>query len=416
MVKESFYQKVLILNTNFSPLEGSGITIRNLLKRFKPVQIGNACVNPYEDRLICSSYYSFNRSSKLLTKNGNTILLDQKEFRFPKMKSALIGIKNLLEGLGVFNKIIFSREFEDWLNINQFDVVYAVSYSARDIPFLLSFIRKTKLPFIVHIYDDWIRHNRYGFFYKLFAPVIERRFKTLLKISSGRICISDKMAREYNQRYGFDFEVFHNPCSVKLLQLDGNKHQNQILNISVFGTVGDNNINEIAMLNRVIEEYYRNKIVINLYGSVRRQSILDVINGLKSVKSHGHISHEYALNIMKMSDILFMPLSFRKQYGQYYKLSMPTKITEYLASSVPILLFAPDSFAVTEYLASHNAAFVVTQYSEDHLKRGIESSLFNSEECAMIVKNAKNLVVENHSTEIVSTKFAKYLSKIASTK
>lgn len=416
MVQESFCQRVLILNTTFSPLEGAGITIRNLLKRFNPAQIGNASVNTYEDRLICSNYFSFNTSSILVSNKDNPLLLDQKEFKFPRIKNALIGIKNLLEGLGVLNKIILSREFENWLNINKFTVVYAVSYSARDIPFLISFIKKTKLPFVIHIYDDWIRHNRYGFFFKPFAPLIERRFKALLKISSGRICISDKMAREYNQRYGFNFEVFHNPCSVKFLHLDGKKHQNQILNISVFGTVGDNNIDEIAMLNRVIEEYYKNKIVINLYGSVRRQSILDVINGLKSVKSHGHISHEYALNMMKMSDMLFMPLSFRKQYGLYYQLSMPTKITEYLASSVPILLFAPDSFAVTEYLASNNAAFVVTQYSEDDLKIGIERALFNSKACALILKNAKNLVLENHSSEIVSTKFAEYLSIIASTK
>jgi hypothetical protein len=414
------YPKLLILNTSFNPSEGAGITIRNLVCNFPKDRIGNACLKCFLDENICNTYFNLDASmpvSKLTLTNGKVNFLDVSEVKDNFVKKLFIGFKTLLEGIGLINKIKVTDKFIDWVEKNDFDVIYAVSYTSRDLPFLISCLKQFKVPFVVHIYDDWIKHNRYGYFGLVFSGIIEQRFKYLLKNSDGHLCISKKMEREYKERYNLDFEVFHNPfLNNSLIPYKQKKVTESNIKISVFGTIGDNNIDEIIMLNRVVDGRQDEKIKIHLYGSVRRKSIYEKLLRLNRVVMHGFLTHNQVLDQMTQSDLLFLPLSFNHKFESYFKLSMPTKITEYLGSNVPILLFSPKSFAASEYLELNKCAFIVNDFCDVALSECLGKALFDLDERNTIIENARNLIVNRHLLNDVGLRLRNYLIHTIQTK
>jgi hypothetical protein len=88
---------------------------------------------------------------------------------------------------------------------------------------------------------------------------------------------------------------------------------------------------------------------------------------------------------------------------------MPTKMTEYIASKTPILLYAPSNIAVTEYLDRNNAAHVVS--NSKNLKKELENFIkFSSKKNISI--NAYNLAVNNHNLPTIQNKFVSLLNSI----
>ena len=182
------FPKVLILNCTFDSL-GSGITIQNLFRTWPKTKLGNAHTEIVKNE-VCATYFQIgvglpSEERKGVEKNQ---VVDLNSYKNNFVKKLTLGLKKHLELKHIINKKSVDRKFIDWIKLNKFDMVYFVLFEARDIPFLLEFKKKIDLPIATHIFDNWVEHNRFGFFKNIFAPFLLKDFKKA--ISASDICLA----------------------------------------------------------------------------------------------------------------------------------------------------------------------------------------------------------------------------------
>lgn len=402
--------KILILNTSFNKLEGSGVTVSNLFSFWNSNNLSNAAIEIFEDKSICNNYFKLKLKNNFIVENKNvgTQVLDRSSIESNSfIKSFFIGFKNILAILGIIDRIKIDSDFLSWVKTISPNVIYTVPYNHRDINFLLRINRKLKLPLIIHFYDDWINHDsRYGFFKSIFFPISNLLLKKLIKNSVLKLSISEKMKIEYEKRYKTTFHSFHNPVDISKWHISSIKNSIPE-NIFFIGTVGDHNFKEFEIFSKVISEInlkYKLSLKLHIFGYIRKQNIYEKLSSNSSIILNKPISHDMVPKYITKSDLLFLPLSFNIDQKNYIQYSMPTKTAEYMASGVPILVFSPKGFALTEYAEKKKWAYVVSVFSKKELSKIVMLFLNNIELKNQIISNAFSFANKDHEIKIVTDK------------
>ena len=127
--------------------------------------------------------------------------------------------------------------------------------------------------------------------------------------------------------------------------------------------------------------------VLNIYTDLKsRLELSKEFECFDFVKVLPAVSHDdVKAEIYEKSDILVHIETFDESYEEFIRYSMSTKISEYLSTGRPILLYAPQNICVCQYLRENSAAFVAS--SPDELKRSI-SEIMNDINTNEISENA----------------------------
>src|SRR5690606_18189080 len=111
----------------------------------------------------------------------------------------------------------YSKELIDWVNDFSPDIIYLSMGDIATMRFFSTFQKKFNAPVAVHVFDDFV-HSSYKrtIFRSYWKKQMKTSFLNLLKNSSIHLSISEKMAEEYKEKYGFTFHSFHNPIDEEL--------------------------------------------------------------------------------------------------------------------------------------------------------------------------------------------------------
>ena len=105
-------------------------------------------------------------------------------------------------------------------------------------------------------------------------------------------------------------------------------------------------------------------LTLHIYSNVADEIKEKIARKYRKTVFHDWVSHDEIPWILRNSRILYLPISIDKQTVKFTKYSMSTKMSEYLASGVPMLYHGPDGIAMTELLEKHQCAFVVKSNDE----------------------------------------------------
>jgi glycosyltransferase involved in cell wall biosynthesis len=112
--------------------------------------------------------------------------------------------------------------------------------------------------------------------------------------------------------------------------------------------------------------------------------------------------------LLSSYDLLFLPLDFDESGMSYAKFSMPTKVSEYMISGTPILVYADKRTALAKYALKYGWACVVTESSEKVLTDALNKLFSNISLRKELAEKAKKIVIQNHDADIVRENFQKY--------
>ena len=107
------------------------------------------------------------------------------------------------------------------------------------------------------------------------------------------------------------------------------------------------------------------------------------------------VPHNEVFRIYQSSDVLIHIESFAPDRMEYTKYSLSTKIPEYMASGKPILLYAPSSIAVFEYV-SHGKTGLCAE-NREMLVESVKKLSKDRELRIQLGKNGIRCARENHS-------------------
>jgi glycosyltransferase involved in cell wall biosynthesis len=103
--------------------------------------------------------------------------------------------------------------------------------------------------------------------------------------------------------------------------------------------------------------------------------------------------------VLAEADVLFLPFSFDEKMRHVIETSLPTKLAEYLASGVPILVHGPPNSTVARYCRENECAVVVDQLDTEALQAALGRLLSDGELRKTLSERARATAFENHDLQ-----------------
>ena len=126
------------------------------------------------------------------------------------------------------------------------------------------------------------------------------------------------------------------------------------------------------------------------------------------VTLHQAVPYETIPTILSQGDLLFLPLSFRKESIRYTRLSISTKLSEYMATGRPLLVYAPENIAITEFVRNNECAFILSEKNPEILAEKIVFILTAQEkDIKSVVNKAVQISREKFDYDRVTSQFSK---------
>lgn len=282
------------------------------------------------------------------------------------------------------------------------DAIYCHTSSIRMYVLCSTLSSKYNVPFIPHFMDDWpnVFCNE-SILSKPLKKWFDYKLTQIINKSPTVFCISDYMCDVYRERYNYDrfVSLMHsvNPINGKLADVGS------IREIIYAGSLYLERHKSIIQIADTIKTNGIKDMIITIFTNEKQwMELREEFKEYPFVNYGGFVTQEELLDrIDKAFGLLFVE-SLDSEMLEYTRLSMSTKIPEYLSSGKPILAIGNKNQGSIKYLIENNAAYVINdpRQSNDTINR------FNMLSDFQIIKdNAQLLFLKNHLKERQQEKF-----------
>jgi glycosyltransferase involved in cell wall biosynthesis len=201
--------------------------------------------------------------------------------------------------------------------------------------------RKLGIPLHLILHDPF---NEMACFPESLRPLLHLALGKVYRQAAARFCVSPYMEGEYRKRHGIGAQVVYPGRAKDALLYDippeRLKNQPKQLTVAYAGNIEDA---YWAALRRVAESLVPLGGRLVIYSPRTREQAAS--NGLTTpnVEMRGLVKSEELLERLRAeADVLFVPMSFALSDKTNAELSFPSKLTDYTAVALPLLIYGPD--------------------------------------------------------------------------
>ena len=437
MQKAINYPRVLLIGVGFNTYTPGGITFVNLFKGWPKNQLAVAAIGKdYIGCDVCDNYYllgsledhwiwPFNYIKRTGNVSGPFTTWDPYKQNFadnktPKptlMRGLFYTILNALGINDLVKRLEVSNQFFEWAEAFSPDLIFCTLSTLKLIRFVDNLSLMMQLPSVVHMMDDWPSTiYRQG----LFSPYMRWRtdieFRRLIARSTA-LGISQAMCDEYKVRYGKEFIPFHNPVDLNIWVKNSKKtwKTGSPFKVRYGGRIGTAIHESVIDIAEAIEEINESGIPVlfDLYIDLDENEFIKKISKYKSAIVHPKLPYEQVPISTAEADLLVIPYDFDNQSIRFIQYSMATKVSEFMASGTPILVYAPEQTAVVKYALSNKWGSVVSQRNKPLLKQMIIQLIQTPGLRESLGRQAQALATRNHDALKVREQFRRVLTETA---
>ncbi|MBE5958508.1 MAG: glycosyltransferase family 4 protein [Lachnospiraceae bacterium] len=363
--------KVLIIShTPMNMEDNNGRTLTTLFSQFSKEDIAqlyfreenpNAkicekyfCITDFE---IVNSILKFRKPGRVRENSEDNKDIERKEKtygKYSKKRPFVRFVRDFMWGLNTWK----TKEFKEWLVEFNPDIIFFYAsdsvFSQKIARWVSVFLQKKMVLYWVDDFYLKLKNAR-----GIFEGINNWRFKKIAKkniASSTNACITDLMAKAYENEFGKKFHVIYNTSNNKAYP---DKKIEKPLKFAYLGNISLGRNDSLAKIGRTIVD---NKlpIILDVYSAEKREEILLGIIDKPGVNFHGGVSYEEVKCIMENSDVILHVEGFEKENIQFAKYSLSTKIADCLVSNRCIMCFGPREVASVDYLIREKCAIVAT--------------------------------------------------------
>lgn len=420
-MNQNNFPKVLIIGQTFTSVSGGGITLAGLFDNWPKEKLAVAVGSKEDfDFSRCSNYYRIGYEELKMpfpfhffqrkTKSGAVSeVISIGEITVKKNSKLKKTVKSIFDDLLNYTGMNFwiygneklSEPFLKWVNHFQPDIIYYQPNSFKSISFVLSLKAVLNIPLCSHVMDDWFTFCvKPSPFYYYWKSKLNKKLKELFAVTQLHLSICDYMSNEYFKRYGHKFHSFHHSINIDFWNryaFDKNSSTSHYT-ILYAGRVGYGIDQTLHLIASAIEKAGKeNKIILEIQTKDWDHPILKKLKSYSSIKISKPIDYDLLPKKFSTVDALLIPYDFKGSGIKYVKYSMPTKVSEYMATGKPILVIGPSDTALLQYAKTGWAQ--VCEYNNE--KEIIRSIIELKESKALqekITRTARSLVVKNHNS------------------
>lgn len=276
------------------------------------------------------------------------------------------------------------------------DAIYTMAGSISIIKMCLFLSSKLNIPIVAHFMDD-LESNIYSNLItanKKYNKYLQKLFQR----STRGLAISKKMAEEYTKRHGLQFGYAMN-C-VEKPQSSKQKTGSKLILLFSGGLHGGRN-ESIRALGEVISADAELKNIIRLCVYTSKHDYFQYKESIGDIcEFREYVPKDQMFANLRKADILVHVESFDINEIEYFRLSLSTKIPEYLSVGKPILCYGPRELNTVQYVEECGAGVVASTREELHyvLNKIVLDSGFREK----IEKNCQNTFNKEHLKKIVT--------------
>jgi len=215
---------------------------------------------------------------------------------------------------------------------------------------------------------------------------IEQVFNKHLREADHVFVISTVMQDFYYSRFGVKSTVLFGPadwvgkCDYPII------NPGSMLKIGYFGAVTSWQLDALIHVSRALSS---KNIQLHIYSGIKK---LPEAIDMEGVQLKKYISPNQVLTTMKTYDGILLPMSFLEKERHMTAFNIATKMSEYLASGIPILAVGPEYAAMMKYLKLNNAAILVETCTGEAVEDDFKL-FYNQQYITEILSNARNLAI-----------------------
>ena len=403
---EKDFCKVLVLGEPFNDYTGMGVTLTNLFKEWPTekmaVASNNLNIKLCEKIRPCSQYVITGKSSPAPVHRNKIVKFLRHE----------LGKFYMRFGHSDLARIPVSEDLKRCIDIFNPDIVFSTLGSLDRMNYLqdvMAYARDSK--YVIYITDDWCNTRYNGrFFRKAWKKAYDDKLKEVLEKSALNLSICPYMSAAYKSQFGADFIPFHNPVDTRVWNSVPaiKKYGSDLKSIVYVGKINKDTKPCLKSMSRVVERMNSQgkKVIFDIYSPDQKDA--DEFSGFRHTTVNQSIPNAEIPGLLKSYDCLLLPLGFSKSSREYTRLSMPTKLTEYMASGVPMIVNCPEEIALSKYATDSEFAFVCNSQSEDALYNTVLRALTDMASMVRVVRIALK-EAEFHDVHTVREQFRKVM-------
>lgn len=233
--------------------------------------------------------------------------------------------------------------------------------------------RKLQLPLNVIVHDDILSLTPVLSWYR---PRFNQQIKTVYQQARSRLCVSPYMVEAYAQRYGVTGSVLY-PSRARdigktdVIAKDTTLSDNS-LTFAYAGSIhSPGQIETLTSLASVLEKF-NSKLVI--YSSLTSERAEQIGLNRNNVSLHPLIPYQTLINNLRnQADVMFAPMDFDERYQTHVQLCFPSKLTDYTATGLPLLIWGPSYCSAVRWAKENpGVAEVVETKNREDLARAVE--------------------------------------------
>jgi len=300
--------------------------------------------------------------------------------------------------------------------IDDFDpqVIFFVS-SNGVFPFYLTkwICERKKIPLITQTTDDYVTGNfTLNPLYWIHLIRLKRAFQWACLYSTRIIAIGDKMAHEYRSRFGGNYFVAMN--SSERLCLPRYRPSNETIKFIYAGNLGLDRWKVLALIADSLAELYDEE---GLKGELSVYSLIDPGRHARSALNKspysffkGALNTEELIKVKVDADVLVHVEAFDRKNRHITRLSVSTKIPEYLASGRCIFAVGPSDVASMEYLADNDLGILSISGDKQDVKRATREVMINGHKRMYYAQKGLDFARKRHNAEDVALSMMQIIS------
>lgn len=434
------FPKVLIVGPTFSTNSGEGITMNNLFNDWSSdhLAVVTELKNLSTQSGLSEQYYQIGSeekkwifpftfmqsklpsgpvdASRIGNPSGNQKAAKKKTDKSKKNKWRY-RFSRLLSRIGLYHfffRYQVSDQLGQWIRDFQPDIVYTHATSIGNMMLVWDILKKYKVSLVVHIMDDYLNvMNTPGMTYRYWKKTTDTYFKRLLEKSAVALSICQEMSDEYEAKYGRPFIPFHNPVVLKqwlkytrtTWEVDGT------FTVMYAGRIGRGTSDSLVDIGSAVANLGEEGLDIQfvVQSTTKESPHKDLIAAKPHCLIHPPVAYEALPQKLASADLLVLPMDFDPENFSYIRLSMPTKCSEYMATGVPILVYAPEQAALVQYAKRENWAEVVDQNKVTALVETIRRLYLETERRSSLGQVGKQTAVRSHDAGNVRKAFKKLM-------
>lgn len=428
---------LVVTHIPFNNSNNAGITVSNLFRGWPKSRLANVYI-PFGVRMppafdVCESFWALHynplragplRKSSVPADDGYRSHLARRIDVYRKRlvegtkASRIYPAAALLREALYHSPTVTSPSLFRWIEARRPQVLYSTLGSIHIMKLVLDISRKLDLPIVPHCTDDSVATGyKRAMFVKQLRRLSDRRIREVLARSPVRMVISKHMALAYRERYGGAYEVFINTVEIGAYQQEVRDGARERVRIVYTGGLQLNRWQSLLQIGQALKELDREGIrgELLIYTSPEGVQIYGERLKLEPVmRVVGNLTNAEVPAALLDADILLHVESFDPAVARYTRLSMSTKIPEYLLAGRPLLAYGPASLASVAIVAEERIGRSVSDQNEAALKDSLRELMGDKALRDELGARARQLGLTDFEASTTRKRFRAALARAAS--